>query len=203
MTTPQSSSKIVDVEACVRGNTGSAALCGGLLVFFGFFFDFGGASGSVLGDTLFHWTLRAGGLLMITAAVWCSIGVPVALLLDAVLLILIGVLLTISAVLMTVGGGIALPYPVYVICGVILITYGIRDLRDYRRFPSEDDVFDAQESDEDSLAFGEPVERASLVSPLPPAGEPGEGPRRSPSSPDTGADGLLSTFAKKNKSTKR
>ncbi|MFQ5591917.1 MAG: hypothetical protein ACE5HE_12195, partial [Phycisphaerae bacterium] len=190
---------VIDVEACVRSNTGSAALTGALLVFFGFFW-FGGVSGSgtlLIGDTLFHWTLRAGGLLMIGVAVWCSIGVPIALLVDAMLSLLIGVLLIVSAAMLLAGGGFKLSYPVYAVCGVIFITYGLRDWREYRRFPADDAETEADTSDEAKIADAEPLEQPSFVSPLPSAGDQLQERRRPSASPRTGSDGQRSAFAAK------
>jgi hypothetical protein len=202
----QDKPKVIDVEACVRGNTGSAALSGALLMVFGFFW-FEGATGSgtfLLGDTIFHWTLRMGGLMMIVAAAWCSIGVPVALLVDAMLSIFIGLLLILSAVLMTIGGGLAFSYPIYAICGAIFITYGVRDLRDYRGFPvSEDEDDEAREVSEKFAALGEPTEGPPRISPLPPTGDPVTEKRRSPGPPASTPDGYLSVFSEKNKPSKR
>lgn len=153
---------VIDVQARVRANTGSAALTGALLVVFGFFW-FGGA---VVGETgllatgkdLLLYTLRLGGLLMIAIAVWCSIGIPIALLFDGVICAVIGVFIVIGAVLMMIGGGVVLGPALCVVCGVTIITTGVRDWVDYCQLPSDVEETDAQgDSVDASVDFDEPL----------------------------------------------
>ena len=130
----ESTSGPTRVEAQVRANAGPAGLVAGLLIFFGFFW-FGGAVGTTLfvnADLLFRTTLCLGGLAMVGVAIWSSVGAVPALLADAIVRVVIGVLLVISAVLMLAAAGLALNPCIYIVCGAILVTYGLRAWREYR-----------------------------------------------------------------------
>ncbi len=91
-----------DVSARVRHNAGSAGLAALCLLFFGFFrFALPTVTNLfTLGDAIFNYTLRAGGVAMAVIALWLLLGRPVTLIVDAVATVAIGVLLALSAVMM-------------------------------------------------------------------------------------------------------
>jgi len=170
---------LVDVEARVRGNTGPAAFAGAILVFFGYFWFSGAgetdAGSAVPGQNMLVFTLRLGGLLMIAIAVWCSIGVPLALLLDAALSVVIGAFIVLSAGLIAAGNGVAVAPVIYVICGAIIITTGVRDLADYRRLPAEEEGGDNdahEETVEELAAANESLIGQDGLADPPPAADP-------------------------------
>lgn len=130
-------SELVDVDRRVRRNAGSAGLAAGLLIFFGFFW-IEGAVGPPLflqAHYVFHYTLKIGGIMMALVALWSSWGHPLALLFDAVVSCLIGAILVVTAVLMAIGGGSLLPTFIVVVCGVLFISAGLRNGRDFFQFP--------------------------------------------------------------------
>ncbi len=144
--------RFFDVEARVRQNVGSAGLAAGLLIFFGFFCVALPPDDGLWGYSarIFMYTLRLGGLAMAALAIWSSLGYPLALLVDAVVSCLIGASVIVTASLMLIGDGALLATLLYVVCGVLFISSGLRNGRDYAKFP----VAVAEDSDEaaDELA---------------------------------------------------
>ena len=85
-----------------------------------------------LGDAVFNYTIRVGGILMALVAVGSYMGRPLALLADAVVSIAIGVLLGFSGVAMMIGGGgLALNQLFYVLVGSMFTVAGVRYGHDY------------------------------------------------------------------------
>jgi len=144
---------VLDVEVYVRHRAGHAGFAAGLLIFFGFFW-FGGPTGTGLfhlGDSIFHYTLRLGGLAMVGIAIWSSIGMRSALVGDGVLSVLIGGLLAISAVLMTVAVGFGynnVLFFIYFVCGVIVALNGLTTLREYLALTRLEVVVDVEDGQE-------------------------------------------------------
>ena len=204
-------SKAIDVVARVRSNTGSAAFVGALLIVYGFFWFRGPGetdTGPLLvGSTMFHWTLRLGGILLITIAVWCSIGVPIALLLHTILSALVGALLAVSGALMMIGGGFGVEwigYVIYIICGVTLITTGVQDFRDYCRLPSEDEADRLDDAVDALAAFDEPFEESPLMDLRPPsASKRAAGKHRSAGTSASTSDSYLARLTKKDRPSRR
>ncbi len=130
--------EIVDVEARVRGNAGSAAISAAMLLLFGFFYFEGGAVGTPLfqkASLLFICALRFGGFMMIAVAVWSCFGSPAALVADAISAVLIGLLLLLSAGLMMLAKGVAFENVLYSFCGVTFIASSLRTWREYSFLP--------------------------------------------------------------------
>lgn len=122
-----------DVSARVRHNAGSAGLAALCLLFFGFF-RFAPPTVTnlfTLGDAIFNYTLRAGGVAMGVIALWLLLGRPITLIVDAVATIAIGVLLALSAVMMILGGGFGLNQILYIVFGATFLASGVRIGRDY------------------------------------------------------------------------
>ena len=130
------SPRIVDVDTRVRNNTGSAALAGGLLVLFGFFFLSweAGTDLSTRATNVFCLTVRVGGLALIGVAVWSTFGHVPALLADAIISLVIGLAFAVTAVLMLVDVGwwILVQTLIYLICGTMFLNSSLRTWRDYR-----------------------------------------------------------------------
>ncbi len=123
----------LDLESCVRSNTGSAALTAGLLIFFGFFWlDVqSGTDAFSQAATVFVYTLRLGGLAMALVAGWCSFGQPLALLGDAIVSCIIGALVLITSAIMVLDGGSGVQGLISVVCAVWFISVGLRNGRDF------------------------------------------------------------------------
>lgn len=121
-----------DIESRVRSNTGSAAFAGALLLFFGFYWITGaiGPPFYLNVHTVFHYTLKVGGLALVVVAAWCAFGHPLALLADAVVASLIGLLLVVTGVLMFVAVQQPIQPFINVVCGIMFITSGLRNGRD-------------------------------------------------------------------------
>ena len=159
------SPNVVDVDARVRSNAGAAALAGGLLILFGFFF-LGKEAGTDLSShaaNVFRYAIRLGGLALIGVAAWSSFGHLPALLADAVISVLVGVAFVVAAVLMLldVGWLIVVQTLLYMICGTMFLNSALRTWRDYRelvrleageRMISEDDVEELAAPDGSPLA---------------------------------------------------
>lgn len=128
---------MVDVETRVRQNVVPAAIAAGLLIFFGFSYVARPTEGGLWGGAalVFYHTLRFSGLAMAAIAIWSALGHPLALLVDAVISCLIGGLLIVTNVLMLVDGGDPLSTLIAVFCGLLFISAGRRNARDYLLFP--------------------------------------------------------------------
>ncbi len=124
-----------EIASRVRQNAWSAAVAAACLLLFGFFAGFAipiVTNLFTLGDAVFNYTLRFGGVLMVAVVIGSLSGWVTALLMDAVVSVAIGVLLAFSGVAMIVGGGvITLNYILYVIFGVMFVSSGIRNWREY------------------------------------------------------------------------
>ena len=123
-----------DVASYVRRNAGSTGLAAACLLFFGFFrFSFQPVTDLfTLGDAVFNYTLRIGGVLMALIAVWSLTGHVSVLLADGIISIVIGALLAFSGVAMMIGaGGIGLNQVLYVVFGGMFISAGVRSWRYY------------------------------------------------------------------------
>ena len=132
----QDSPKIMDADTRVRGNTGAAALAGGLLILFGFFAlktvvaaDLTGHAANVL-----CYLVRVGGLALIGVAMWSSFGHRPALLADAMICFLVGAAFVVVALLMLIDFGwwTVVRTLLYMICGTMFLNSGLRTWRDYR-----------------------------------------------------------------------
>lgn len=136
MESTPNSPNIVDVDARVRSNTGAAALAGGLLILFGFFYleKEVGMDASSRAANVFLYTIRFAGLALIGVAIWSSFGHLPALMGDAVLSFLIGAAFVVTALFMLIDFGwwIAVQALVYIICGMMFLNSGLRTWRDYR-----------------------------------------------------------------------
>ena len=118
----------------VTRNFWPIAIFAALLLFFGFYW-FQRPSGSgvfLIGDTLFQYTLRIGGIVMAALALSSLTGKLGVLALDGVGSVAIGVLLIGSALLMLAGGDRSINQFIYIICGVMTASSGWRNWRDYR-----------------------------------------------------------------------
>lgn len=203
-------SRIVDVEAHVRSNTGPAGFVAGLLIFFGFFW-LGGPSGEgtfLVGDMICQYTLRLGGLAMVGVAIGSSIGTPVALLADAIVSLLIGVLLALSGVLMLVGGGGPLQDAIYIVCGTTFVVSSLRGWRELRALPvdgvvseededEEEEGFDDDEDHDDHASGGGQTHGAVEADPAPRPRVGKEARRPGVRRNATSEDGFLAGFAER------
>ena len=140
----------IDVDARIRQNIGSAGLAAALLIFFGFFWvdaptgaDWWSAAGRV-----FLLTLKIGGLAMAGVAIWCSFGEPLALLCDSIVSCAIGVILAGTGLVMLLDGGGYFQPAVNIVCGVLFLSAGLRNGRDYLSFPAVYDDDDEETADE-------------------------------------------------------
>ena len=130
MNPPQSN----DIAALVRRNTVSAFIGAACLIYFGFYRSAvpNVTSLFTFGDALFVYTLRIGGVAMISIAVGCLTGRIVFLLLDALASIPIGSGLIVSAVLMMAGSGdVSFDFLLYIVFGGMFISAGLRNGRSY------------------------------------------------------------------------
>lgn len=130
MNPPQSN----DIAALVRRNAVSAAIGAACLIYFGFYVSAVPNVTSLFsfGDALFVYTLRIGGVAMISIALGCLTGRIVFLLLDALASVPIGSGLIVSAVLMMAGGGgFSINFLLYVVFGGMFISAGLRNGRFY------------------------------------------------------------------------
>ncbi|UCE61157.1 MAG: hypothetical protein JSU63_05290 [Phycisphaerales bacterium] len=190
-------SRTSDVSARVRANTGAAAFTGALLVVIGFFWFDGPLDSDVgllrAGNTLFLWALRLGGLALIGVAVACSIGVRLALLLHGLTSSLIGIFVVLSAILMMIGDGIGLDCLVFAVCGVMILTTGMRDWADFRKLPSEKIADGDPTLDAELANFGGGLDGPELFKSGPSgSGKPGSRRQRKPGS---ASDGHLSSLS--------
>ncbi|MFQ5413861.1 MAG: hypothetical protein ACE5E6_05325 [Phycisphaerae bacterium] len=121
--------------ARVRQNAGSAAVAAALMVYFGFFSTLtvptNPASLFDIGNVVFIYVLRIGGVGMAILAVASLVGAPIVLLVDALLSGVIGVLLIVSGVLMLADGGAVIQTVINVGCGALFIGAARRNGRDY------------------------------------------------------------------------
>lgn len=134
MPTPAPEAHAKSSALYVTRNFWPVAIFAALLLFFGFYW-FQGPSGSgvfLLGDTIFQYTLRIGGIVMAVLALLSLTGKLGVLALDGVGSAVIGVLLIISALLMMAGGDRSINQFIYMICGAMTISSGLRNWRDYR-----------------------------------------------------------------------
>jgi hypothetical protein len=118
----------------VRQNFGPAAIGAICLLYFGFFHltEPSGADLFSRANWVFYHTLRIGGLAMAAIALWCVVGRPIALAVDAVVSVLIGGLLILTGLGMAVDGGDMLQTVINVVCGGMFISSGFHNWKDYR-----------------------------------------------------------------------
>lgn len=124
-----------DIALRVRQNAGSAALAAACLMFFGFLGGFQPPEVTnlfTLGDAVFNYTLRIGGVLMAVVAAASLTGRLFALAADASVSAGIGLLLVLSGICMLAGGGgLAVNYVLYVVFGGLFLSVGVRNGREY------------------------------------------------------------------------
>jgi len=122
----------------VRRNAGPAGVAAACLLLFGF--GTGSADQRVtdlftLGDAVFNYTLRIGGVLMGGAAIWSLTGRVAALLVDALVSAAVGALLVFSGSAMIAGGGgITVNYVLYLVFGGMFLSAGVHSWRDYSSY---------------------------------------------------------------------
>lgn len=123
------------VAAVVRSNVPSAMIAALSLALFGFVIKFVipvVTDMFTLGDAIFGYTMRIGGVAMFLAAAACLTGRPAALVFDAVMSFLIGIGLIVSSVLMISGaGGAGINQILYLIFGGMFVSVGVRNGRLY------------------------------------------------------------------------
>ncbi|MCO6436108.1 MAG: hypothetical protein J5J06_03380 [Phycisphaerae bacterium] len=150
--------EVIDVEAYVRQHTGACALTAALMIFFGFFV-FGGAAGNetfVAGSKIFVFSLRIGGLLLLSAAVGCCFGTAYALLAEGLTSTLVGLGIVLGGAIMLVGAGLSLGPIVYLILGLMLAVSGLRTILDFSTLPAEDvEAEEVQDQAEQLREIGE------------------------------------------------
>ncbi len=122
-------------NAAARANAGSAAFSAACLIYFGFFrFAIPTVTSLFsLGDAVFNYTLRIGGVAMAGIALWCLIGSSAALLVDGFVSVAVGLLLAFSGVAMLLGGGSAMGQGIYILFGGMFAAAGVRNVRLYRQ----------------------------------------------------------------------
>jgi hypothetical protein len=96
------------VRHVVRGTAFWSALCGALMLFYGVGQWISFSDSAVFGAALqvWVWTLRIGGATMLLVAALCLVGLPIALLLDAMACCLIAILLGVTGLLFVVTSGV-------------------------------------------------------------------------------------------------
>ena len=118
----------------VRGNAGSAALAAACLIFYGYFSSLAKPSGDswfALGNLIFFYVLRVGGVAMAIIALWSWAGHCSALLADAIASVAIGVLFWTSSAMMLSDGGAPFNLLLMLFFGMMFIVAGIRNGRAY------------------------------------------------------------------------
>jgi len=125
------SPKQAHIVASVRKQAPWAAVAGGMMLYFGFSYEF-------IGDTfaidLLEYTLQYGGVAMVVSALLLASGWPTALMLDGVFAMVIGIALALSGALMMVNDRtIYFQYLLYVVFGYLFFTSGLRSFRDFCR----------------------------------------------------------------------
>jgi len=123
-----------EVAARVRQNAGSAFIAALCLNYFGYFhFAIPAVINTfTLGDAIFNYTLRIGGVIMAATLVASLTGKRWVLAIDGVASIAIGVALGLSALIMMLGGGLGINQLIYVFASGMFISAGLRNARDYR-----------------------------------------------------------------------
>lgn len=117
----------------VRAEFWPCAISAVLLSYFGFaVFEFQPVTDLFrIGDAIFNYALRIGGVGMALAAAAALTGFSLALLFNAVLSVAIGAALTVGGGFMIAGGGMALNQILYLIFGAMFVSGGLRNGRDY------------------------------------------------------------------------
>jgi hypothetical protein len=196
------------VAARVRQNVVPAAIGAGFLLYFGYL-HLAEPTGTDLfnrANWVFYHTLRLDGLAMAAVALWSMRGQGITLAVDALVAALIGVLLILTGLVMAIDGGDMLQTVINVVCGVMFISSGLRNWKDYRFFSAADastaTIFPSSEPPD----FRRPTRtlpdvRAKAPSPFQGEGK-GEGrigneTLRSPAPPPTPPEGFLAALAKK------
>ncbi|MCH7527422.1 MAG: hypothetical protein IID39_08300 [Planctomycetes bacterium] len=127
------------VTARVRQNAFSAAIAAALMLYYGF----GGGEWiypeegfARAGGYVFVFTLKIGGLAMLASALGSALGTLHALVFDAVCSILIGALFILGSLLMLLGGSMGFNLILYAMFGVMFITAGLRNGRNWAEMAS-------------------------------------------------------------------
>jgi len=117
----------------VRQNAASAALAAACLLFFGFFYlsKPTGTDFFSLGNLVFYYVLRVGGVAMAGISLWSCLGRPIVLMVDAVVSVAIGAMFIVSSVMMLLDGGWLANGLLVIIFGALFISSGIRNGRAY------------------------------------------------------------------------
>ncbi len=123
----------------VRQNVFPAGVAALILLYFGFaVFEFQAVKDTfTLGDTLFNYTIRIGGIALAILAAASLSGRAVVLLADAFVSILVGAGLILGGLLMMAGGAMTTGYFLYLIFGGLFVSSGMRNLRDYRKISGD------------------------------------------------------------------
>lgn len=130
-------------EARIRSNVSSAGFSGALLLFFGLFmFAFPtvpaeGKTWFYIGDTLFNYTLRVGGSMMLLVALVSTSGKPIALLCDCVASVIVGLCLLTAGVMMIADNGAWLNPVLMIAYGLMMISTGSRSGREFAAINAE------------------------------------------------------------------
>jgi hypothetical protein len=190
----------------VRLNAGSAGLAAALLLYYGFArlavpeVD----SRFALGNLIFVYALRAGGIAMAVSAAWSMTGLVSALLFDATASVLIGVGFAVGDVIMRSDGGGSL---LHLIFAIMFILAGVRSGREWWQLRIIVGSLDTVRRETDAILApvingpvppalasqlrkrrNQPPRQAPIVPEPPPRQSP-------PDPPEESSDGFLASFA--------